>query len=164
MKGFSMKTYKIYLHAFIILLFGATLYAQQQGTFFDDFRIHGFVSQGFLKSSANNFLAQTSNGTFQFNEIGVNVTYSALDNLRFGAQLLSRDLGNVGNNGVLIDWALVDYSWQDWLGIRAGKIKMPLGFYNEYRDLDLARTNIFLPPDFFTSSAIRCADNCPKCR
>jgi hypothetical protein len=105
-----------------------------------------------MKSSANNFLAKTSEGSFQFNELGVNATFQAFDDLRLGAQLLSRDLGRVGNNSIIIDWAFADYSWQDWLGIRAGKIKMPLGLYNEYRDLDLARTSIFLPQGSYVES------------
>jgi len=105
-----------------------------------------------MKSSANNFLAGTNDGSFQFNELGLNITFQAFDDLRLGAQVLSRDLGREGNNSIFIDWAFADYSWQDWLGVRAGKIKMPLGLYNEYRDLDLARTNIFLPQGSYVES------------
>jgi hypothetical protein len=33
----------------------------------DNVAIHGFVSQGYLKSDANNFLANSDKGSFQFN-------------------------------------------------------------------------------------------------
>jgi hypothetical protein len=44
-----------------------------------------------------------------------------------------------------VDWAVGDYAWRDYLGIRAGKVKLPYGLYNEYRDAEMARTTIFLP-------------------
>ena len=36
--------------------------------------MHGFLSQGYLKSDANNFLAETKDGTFEFREYGLNVS------------------------------------------------------------------------------------------
>jgi len=38
----------------------------------DDVAIHGFISQGYLKSDHNDFLAETEKGSFQFNEMGLN--------------------------------------------------------------------------------------------
>ena len=142
---------KIYTISFVLIL-SVGAYAQVQNSFMDKFSVHGFISQGYMNSSANNFLAKTSEGSFQFNELGVNVTFQAFDDLRLGVQLLSRDLGREGNNQIFVDWAFADYHWQDWLGARAGKIKMPLGLYNEYRDLDLARTSIFLPQGSYVES------------
>ena len=34
--------------------------------------IHGFISQGYLKSTGNNFLAETKRGTWEFTEVGIN--------------------------------------------------------------------------------------------
>jgi hypothetical protein len=111
--------------------------------------IHGFISQGFLKSDRNNFYAKTQDGTFQFDEFGLTFGVDLTDRLRGGIQLLARDLGEIGNNKVEIDWAHLDYRWRDWLGLRAGKIKVPYGFYNETRDLDMLRTSIFLPSSLY---------------
>ena len=107
--------------------------------------IHGWISQGYLQTSDNNFMANTKDGTFEFNDMGINFTYQATDKLRMGIQFFARDLGKMGNDEILLDWAVGDYRWKDWLGIRAGKIKTPHGFYNETRDMDMFRTNIFLP-------------------
>ena len=111
--------------------------------------IHGFISQGFLKSDRNNFYAKTQDGTFQFDEFGLTFSVDLTDRLRGGIQLLARDLGEIGNNKVDIDWAYADYRWRDALGFRAGKIKIPYGFYNETRDLDMFRTSIFLPSSLY---------------
>lgn len=107
--------------------------------------IHGFISQGYLKSSDNNYLAETEDGTFQFNEFGINFTAQLSDGLQVGIQLFGRDLGSLGNDDILIDWAYADYFYNSFLGIRVGKIKVPVGLYLETRDIDILRTSIFLP-------------------
>lgn len=111
----------------------------------DDFSIHGFASQGFALSTDNDWLPGSSDGTFEFNEIGLNVGAQLTDKLRVGAQLFSRDFGDLGNNQIELDWAFGDYAYKDWLGIRVGRVKMPMGLYNEYLDLDLARTFAIYP-------------------
>lgn len=112
--------------------------------------IHGFLSQGYLLSGENSyFSAKTEDGSFAFNEVGINFNKSLSDRLRVGMQLFSRDLGRAGNNEPLIDWALGDYRWKDWLGIRAGLVKVPHGFFSESRDQDMVRTSIILPQSIY---------------
>jgi len=112
--------------------------------------IHGFVSQGFLKSTSYNYLANDANrGSFQFNEMGINFGKQVTDNLRIGAQLFARDLGDVANNKVTLDWAYGDYRFKDWLGVRGGRIKVPVGLYNETRDMDMLRACIILPQGLY---------------
>ena len=108
--------------------------------------IHGFASQGFLCSDKYNFLAPNSDGgSFSYNEIGINFAKDLTDKLRIGVQFLARDLGDIYNDEPEIDWAYGDYHWQDWLGVRAGILKVPLGLYNETRDVDMLRTSVLLP-------------------
>lgn len=111
----------------------------------DSVDIHGYVSQGFMWSNKNDFLAHSSDGSFEFNEFGINFSAELTEQLHAGLQFFSRDLGSLGNNDVGLDWAFVDYRYQDWLGLRAGKIKTPYGLYNETRDIDMLRTCILLP-------------------
>lgn len=112
----------------------------------EDIRIHGFVSQGYLRSDKNDFsFAGTEDGTFQFNEMGISFATEPTDRLRLGMQFLSRDLGQLGNNEIEIAWAFADYHHRDWLGLRAGKIKRPYGLYNRSRDVDAARPFVLLP-------------------
>ncbi len=111
--------------------------------------IHGFASTGYMASTDNNFLLDSDEGSFQFNEAGVNFGASMTDNIRIGLQFYSFDLGDIGNNDVNLDWAFLDYKWKNEFGLRLGKIKTPLGLYNEVRDYDMLRTSILLPQGMY---------------
>jgi len=112
-------------------------------------QVHGFISQGFLYSSANNYLAHSSQGSFEFTELGLNFTMLATDKLTLGLQIFSHDLGPIGDYRATLDWYAVDYHWQDWLGVRAGRVKLPFGLYNDSSDIDSARTAILLPQSIY---------------
>jgi hypothetical protein len=107
--------------------------------------IHGFVSQGYLKTSENNYLGDTQHGSFAFNEVALSVQSRLADDLRVGAQLFARDLGGIGGDRVGIDWAFLDYHWRDELGLRVGQVKVARGLYNECFDLDVATPTVLLP-------------------
>jgi hypothetical protein len=102
-----------------------------------------------METSEHNFFGDTSGGSFEFNEFGINFVSDLTHDLRVGLQILARDFGSSGNNELVIDWASGDYRLRDWLGIRAGKIKIPKGLYNETRDVDMLRTSIFLPQSIY---------------
>lgn len=117
---------------------------------FDRLTIHSFLSQGYINSSGNNFLSPDSReGTFQINEVGLTVSSQVNDDLRVGAQLLSRDLGTTGNNSVRLDWGYGDYRLSDLLGFRMGKVKRPMGLYNEIRDSDFLSPLALLPQSIY---------------
>src|SRR6267143_2487140 len=111
--------------------------------------VHGFISQGFLLTSANDYLADSSRGSFEFSEVGLNLTLPATDRLTLGVQIFSRKLGPLGDYRATLDWYYLDYHWRDWLGIRAGRVKLPFGLYNDISDVDSARTAILLPPSIY---------------
>jgi len=136
---------------FWIMFSAATCSAAEfdSGSLADKIHIHGFASQGYLQSDQNNYYADTEEGSFEFNEFGVNVGADMTEKLRVAIQFLSRDLGEVGNNTIELDWAYGQYRWRDWLGLQIGRIQVPLGLYNETRDLDFLRTWIFLPPSLY---------------
>jgi len=145
-----MKKIFIYFVTALFVAFGVNTHAMEVDLL-GGVDIHGFVSQGYMQSQDNNYLANdSSDGTFAFNEIGINFSKQLTDQLRIGLQLFSRDLGAIGNNDIVLDWAFADYRWKDWLGVRAGKIKLPNGLYNETRDLDMLRTSIFLPQGVYS--------------
>jgi hypothetical protein len=112
-------------------------------------QIHGFVSQGFLLTTDNNYLAESERGSFEFTEVGLNFTQPLSDELRVGIQLFARDLGRLGNYSVKADWFYIDYRFATWLGLRAGRVKLPFGLYNEVNDVDQARVPILLPQSVY---------------
>ena len=111
--------------------------------------IHGFVSQGAIKSTHYNYLAKSERGSLDFTEVGLNFTTQVTDNLRLGFQLFARRLGTTGTFNAKADWFYFDYRWRDWLGFRGGRVKLPFGLYNEINDVDAARTPILLPQSIY---------------
>jgi hypothetical protein len=138
-----------------LLLFIGLLGMSWQAAAYDagQVQIHGFASQGYLRSNHYDYLnAETDKGTVEFNEFGLNVMSNLNDNLRFGMQMFARDLGDSGNDNFTIDWAFGDYRYRNWLGVRIGKLKRPMGFYNQTRDIDVARTGVFLPSSVYNEN------------
>jgi hypothetical protein len=112
--------------------------------------IHAFASQGFILSDHVNYLAQdTTHGSFQFSELGINFTKSLTDRFRVGLQLFAQDLGPTGNYDIRADWFYLDYRIANWLGLRAGRVKIPFGLYNESSDIDSARVAVLLPQSVY---------------
>jgi hypothetical protein len=111
--------------------------------------VHGFLSQGFIKSTANNYLADSKQGSFAFTEVGINFTKDLTDRMRTGVQLFARNLGSIGNYSAQFDWFYLDYRVADWFGIRVGRTKLPYGLYNETSDVDVARVPVLLPQSVY---------------
>lgn len=100
-------------------------------------QFHGFVTESATYSDQNNYLGMdTSSGTGDWTEAALNVNEQLSDNLRVGAQIHLMKLGDFGRWGPTFDWALVDYHPKSWLGIRAGKVKIRWGLYNDTQDFD----------------------------
>ncbi|MEO8979843.1 MAG: hypothetical protein ABI548_09730 [Polyangiaceae bacterium] len=114
--------------------------------------VHGFVSQGFLKTTENNYLAASKRGSFEFSEVALNFSKNLTDRMRVGMQLFTHDLGPLGNYRTRFDWFYLDYRFWDWLGVRAGRTKLPFGLYNESSDIDAARVPILLPQSMYPVS------------
>jgi len=77
------------------------------------------------------------------------VSTSVTDKLRVGAQLYDRNLGQLGQYHPSLDWAVADYRFKSWFGVRGGKVKTTLGLYNDTQDLDFLRTFALLPQSVY---------------
>lgn len=122
---------------------------QSFGRFVKQIQFGGFASQGYLINSGHNdYLGETSKGTFDFREYAVNASWSK-GKWRLGAQAFGQELGAYGNDAIKLDWANVDYQPTQWLGLRAGRVKMPRGLYNEALDLDSVRPFVLLPQSVY---------------
>lgn len=128
-----------------LLAAGITLSASAGDLTWKKIQFGGFVSQGFLVNTGNNdYLGDTSEGTFDFREAAFNASW-ATGKFRIGAQAFTQKLGEYGDDHVSLDWAIVDYQAAQWLGFRAGRVKMSRGLYNEALDVDSVRPFVLLP-------------------
>ena len=126
------------------------LQAQDFKLFDRDVQIHGFASQGFVYTNDNNWLTiNTSQASGAFTDFGINVSTNVTDGLRAGAQLYDRNLGQLGQYHPSLDWAVVDYRFKSWLGVRGGKVKTTLGLYTDSQDLDFLYTFALLPQSVY---------------
>lgn len=114
-----------------------------------DFQFGGFASQGFLVNTGNNdYLGDTSGGTFDFREYALNASWSK-GKFRTGAQAFGQRLGVYGDDKIGLDWAIADYQAAQWFGVRVGRVKMPRGLYNEALDVDSVRPFVLLPQSVY---------------
>jgi len=125
----------------------------------DDFQVHGFLSQGLFSSSGNNVYGKSKDSVSAGStELGLNLSYQALNNLSFAVQGLYRRAGEItGSEGeVSLDFAFIDYTFfrhnKGRLGVRGGRVKNPWGLYNETRDVASTHPTIFLPLAYFERS------------
>lgn len=109
-------------------------------------QIHSFAQQGYALSSENNFLSMATNsGSFAMTDGGINASVALTDKFRVGAQVYGRNIGQLGDYHVKLDWAYGDYKFKDWLGVRGGKVKTALGLYNDIQDNEFLQTWALLP-------------------
>ncbi len=132
---------RAFLSVFLFIFAGA-LSAQD----FSGIQFHGFVTQGFMYSTHNNYLTmQTSSGSLQWTEGAFSGSDTLSDNLRIGIQLHMYQLGQLGGPNVHVDWASGDYRVNDYLGFRGGKVKTVMGLFNDSQDVDAVFLWALLP-------------------
>src|SRR6202050_209070 len=113
-------------------------------------QVHGFVSQGFVYTADNNWLTMnTSQGSAAFTDFGLNMSSQVTDKFRIGAQGYDRNLGQLGQYHPSLDWAVADYRFESWFGVRGGKGYTPLGLFNATQDEDFLRTFALLPQSVY---------------
>jgi hypothetical protein len=114
-----------------------------------DYQVHGYAAQGFVLSRDNDFFGDSTDGSFDYYEAGINAAVQVSPNLLLAAQAAVRDAGISDDGSGRLDYALADYRLVSeataQAGLRAGKVKNALGFYNETRDVVFTRPSILLP-------------------
>ena len=131
----------------VLLASIAPAYAQS----LDDLNIqlHGYATQGGLYSNHNSWnTTDSENTSAAWSDTVVNVSAQPQPRLRIGVQARYFVLGDLGNK-ITLDWAQADYKFNDRIGIRAGKVKSPLGMLNEMQDIDPAQLWILLPQSMY---------------
>jgi hypothetical protein len=132
-KGHKMK--RVLIGALTVALATMTAFAQGAGD--QNLQIHGFATQALVYTNNNNYLGMdTNSGSTAWTEAAVNVNDQVTSKLRAGVQFHYTRLGIFGGDNISVDWALGDYKVNRWVGVRAGKVKMRWGLYNDTQDYD----------------------------
>lgn len=119
----------------------------------DDIQVHGFITQGYVDTSGNSFFGDSEDGSFEFTELGVNASYMLTPSVLLSGQLLSRRAGEMYDGSPTVDYALIDWNFENTedhsYGVQVGRVKNTLGLYNDTRDVAFTRPSIFLPQQIY---------------
>jgi hypothetical protein len=140
-----------------LLLMGLATPAHAIDLGFRDFQMHGFASQGYTYTSANDFFGNSQGaGSLEFTELGMNVLGHPFPNLLFAAQGSFRDTAGSDEDDFRLDYANLDFSLplRDdlTLGVRGGRVRNPFGLYSETRDVIWTRPSVLLPQSLYFDS------------
>ena len=111
--------------------------------------VHGFFSQGYVKSSGNDVIVGSQKGTIDLREFGINFAGNITEDIMLAAQLMGYTLDEQGNDKIALHYGLIDWRVDDSVGVRAGRYRVATGLYNETRDVDMLRTPVFLPQTIY---------------
>ncbi|MBN2843740.1 MAG: hypothetical protein JXM68_11645, partial [Sedimentisphaerales bacterium] len=111
--------------------------------------MHGFFSQGYMKSTNSDLYGDSRDGTLDLRDFGVNFSGYLTEDILLAAQFTGYSVGEQGGDKINLHYGLVDYSFADYLGFRIGRVRVPSGLYNETRDIDMVRTHIFMPQSIY---------------
>lgn len=118
-----------------------------------NYQIHGFASQGYIDTDDNNFYGESRGGSTDYYEVGVNGFWQIAEKASLSGQLLARDAGETDDGDIRVDYLFLDYRFINMeaarAGLRVGRVKNPLGFYNEARDVVFTRPSILLPQSIY---------------
>jgi len=133
----------------LLLLTSSHAYANERNEWLDSFQYHGFASQGLIFTTDNNFFGDSEHGSAELTELGINASVQVSSKIRLAGQVISRHAGEFYNGSPWLDYALVDLkllsTTQHQFGAYFGRIKNPIGLYNETRDVAFTRQGVFAP-------------------
>lgn len=116
-------------------------------------RVHGFLTQGIVLTSDNNFLGDSEDGSLNFRELGLNLSWRPRSDVQLSAQLLARDAGRLDEGDAALDYAMLDWTPLSFesgrAGVRVGRVKNPFGLYNTTRDVAFTRPGAILPQSIY---------------
>lgn len=116
-------------------------------------QVHGFAAQGLVLTDHYDYFGDSQDGELGYHEVGASVAFQIRPNLTASAEIFLREAGTADDDEPRLNFALIDYRFISSstfdLGIRAGRVKNPHGFYNETRDVVFTRPSILLPESVY---------------
>ncbi|MGC4118652.1 MAG: response regulator [Myxococcales bacterium] len=112
--------------------------------------IHGFgsVADGLVnRGNQNEYLSANTKGSLVESSLALAIGARPLERLNVFGQIRAQGKGL--DLGVNLDWAFAEWAFSDALKLRAGRCKLPLGFYSETRDVGTLRPFLYVPQSVY---------------
>lgn len=142
------------------LLFGATLAAlsprdasAQSGL--ERLSIHGYASLGAAISDKVPLVGIPTTGTQDYRAAALLFRYAVDEKRAIVLQFANREFGESplsSGNSVVVDWAFYQRKWDNGLSLRAGRVPLARGIYNETRVVGTLLPFFRAPYNFYTES------------
>ena len=129
------------------LLITLALEGQQAPEWLSKFSIHGYISQAYAVSEDHQILGIPTDGTTDYRDLALQFRYDQDRKNSFVVQLRQERLGDSkrSREDVELDWAFYQRNFSDRLSLKAGRIPLPLGIFNEASGA-AATSPFFRPP------------------
>lgn len=136
--------------AWTCLLSGGVLAAEELPDPVSKFSVHGYVAQAYAVSDSEPILGIPAEGTTEYRDVALQFRYDADRKNSVVAQLRHQRYGETesAENAVELDWAFYQRNFSDRVSVKAGRIPLPLGIFNEAGGA-VATSPFFRPPTEF---------------
>ena len=118
----------------------------------DRFAIHGYITQGWARSTGARFYGITDRSSTDFRYAALQARFRATEKDQFLVQLNHRRLGRSDitafESDVNLNWAFYQRTLGTGTTIKAGRVAIPRGIYNELRSVGVALP-MYRPPVVF---------------
>ena len=107
---------------------GAEARAQQQ----PPFSIHGYLNQAYAVAEDHPIFGIPTGGTANYRDVALQFRYDPNRRNAVVVQLRHQRLGDtINGDRDALDWAFYQHNFNDRLALKAGRIPLPLGIFNE---------------------------------
>lgn len=101
--------------------------------------VHGYLNQAFAISSGHQIFGIPEEGTTDYRNLALQFRYDINESNNIVIQF-SHDRQGLSpimqlEEDVELDWAFFEYRFDENTSLKVGKIQLPFGIYNEYRDV-----------------------------
>jgi hypothetical protein len=138
-----MRISKILRHAIALSAVWSLLaafWAPASGqTLGDGVSVHGFMTQAFGATTQHQLIGLSPTGTADYRVAALQFRYDADQRnvmvVQFSHERLGRSPIGDAEDDVVLDWIFYEHWFDDLTVARVGRIRMPIGIYNEIRDV-----------------------------
>ncbi len=103
------------------------------------FQVHGFLSQAYAQTDGDQVLGIDDDGTHDYRTAALQLRYRMTEDDGFAVQLEHEALGDSSNaepgEDLELDWIFYRHSLSDATELKAGKVPIPRGIFNEVLDV-----------------------------
>lgn len=138
------------LAAAILCLYAVAAQAEPQ------YQVHGYLSQGYAMSTDYGVLGIPTAGTTDWRRAAIQFRMMPNDQDQLVLQVRERRLGEaaiseLGDETISLDWAFAQRNFGPYQ-LRAGRMPIPRGIYNQIRDVGIINPFYRAPNNFYTES------------